>query len=309
MLVKFLGFELVADNCFTVNDFMSDIDGQLFSLDKKKRLLKVDSTSNEKYHLGLIVTVKSQKTFCQLKSESPGQFTVQVNEVDANANLMEFNFFIINKKTGLGLYQHYHQSCSLTTGMEILKQQYAAALLKKRKAREEDLLSQGQSENSSHRSATKEFNGRLTFSMLVRPDKLEEVLADLDRIKNLELNFTTLHPLETEFSMLSNIVEKHRKRFSFNKELNVHTIIEGIKSVVNNVDNDGGRIEGVDVNGIDRVVRLQNNPDIYGEFDYDNIAAAINNIDINKFAKATVIELLIKQCEEHDHFFDADLSE
>jgi len=62
--------------------------------------------SNPSYYKGLVVTVKDQKAFCKLLEGNAGDITIEVENLDEKERLMEFNFFVLNKSNGFGLYQH-----------------------------------------------------------------------------------------------------------------------------------------------------------------------------------------------------------
>ena len=118
MKVRFLGFNL--DNqckSISLEEFIVHMitpKGVKLNISEYDRYMFFDKDSNDKYYLGLLVTVKDQKSFCKLVTED-GKMVVHISEVDSNENLMDFNFFVINKETGSGMYQYYHQSCSLNS--------------------------------------------------------------------------------------------------------------------------------------------------------------------------------------------------
>ena len=62
-----------------------------------KRQIFINSSDNIFYH-GLIITIKDQKKFCELKSDDNENFKIQVKDIDELSKIMDFNFFIVNKK-------------------------------------------------------------------------------------------------------------------------------------------------------------------------------------------------------------------
>ncbi len=76
-----------------------------------KRLLLMNADHDDDYFVGLVVTVKDHRAYCELVSEEGGM-RLKVNELAEGSHLMDFNFFVFHKTTHQGLYQHYHQSCS-----------------------------------------------------------------------------------------------------------------------------------------------------------------------------------------------------
>ena len=103
MLVRLLGFALDCPNSLTLKELFEDLDrrsGLIEQLDEVGRFLFVDSSSNDQYFLGLIVSVKNQRKFCELQ-EQGGDFRVIVNNLKTNSHQMEFNFFVVNRRTGI----------------------------------------------------------------------------------------------------------------------------------------------------------------------------------------------------------------
>lgn len=85
------------------------------------RLLYVGERGN--YYLGLFITIKDQRRSPEIKNES-GVYKINVRSLEEGTNLVDFNFFVINKTTQRGLYQHYHHSCSLNQFGIFCQRQY-----------------------------------------------------------------------------------------------------------------------------------------------------------------------------------------
>lgn len=307
MLVRFLGFSVEAPKSITLDEVMTTLAKQATnyqSFDETGRFLFVDTQSDSEYYLGLIVTVKSQRTFCELR-EAGGSFKVQVNRLDRNSNIMEFNFFIINKKSGVGLYQHYHQSCSIGQGMNLIKKRFNDLKTQKCDAKRDELIANGKSADKAEKEAKKQFKGYFKWQILVRKDKLASVLNELERIKALEVDLSYLEPDSKEFGQLSGFVRKQRRKFSFGKKISPSSLIGPIVSAVNKSKTDSGRVFGVDEDGLDRIIKIQNNPDNFGEYDYDEVAAHINNLDVSGFKSSWIIKSLRDVCESHKAIFKA----
>lgn len=307
MLVRFLGFSVETPKTITLDEVMTTLARRATSYDsftEAGRFLFVDTQSDREYYLGLIVTVKNQKTFCELRAAG-GSFKVKVNKLDHNSNIMEFNFFIINKESGVGLYQHYHHSCSIGQGMNLIKKRFNCIKANKIDARRDELIASGKAKGKAEKEARKQFKGCFKWQILVRKDKLSSVLKELDRIKALEVDLAYLEPESKEFRQLSGYVRKQRKKFLFEKKIPASSLIEPIVSVVNNSNADSGRVFGVDEDGLDRIIRLQNNPDNFGEYDYDEVAVHINNLDVSNFQNSWVIRSLRDVCESHKSIFKA----
>ncbi|SCZ86540.1 conserved hypothetical protein [Nitrosomonas mobilis] len=307
MFVRFLGFSVEAPKAISVEEVMKALAKQATnyeSFDEAGRFLFVDTESDGEYYLGLIVTVKSQRTFCELR-EAGSSFKVQVNKLDRNSNIMEFNFFIINKESGVGLYQHYHQSCSIGQGMNLIKKRFNELKGQKREQKKNDLIAGKKNADKAEKMANKEFKGFFKWQLLIRKEKLASVLKELEHIKALEVDLSYLEPDSKEFGQLSGFVIKQKRKFSFGKKFSPSSLIDLIVSAVNRSKTDSGRVFGVDEDGLDRIIKIQNNPDNFGEFGYDEVAEHINNLDVLSFQSSWIIKNLREVCQNHSSIFKA----
>ena len=309
MLVRFLGFGIEGGKGLSIGDFMIQLSKSSEAeseMAEHGRFLFIDSDVNATYHLGLIVTVKSQRKFCELQS-SGKSFKVIVNNLKAESNLMEFNFFVLNKKNGLGLYQHYHQSCSVGQAMHLLHRRYSSITDRLVSSYKNELIKEGHRQDIARKKAAKKYGGWLKWHLLVRKEKLKEILEELYRIKSFEFDLAALEPNQSEFRILDWLVKKQRKKFTFIKSANSSTLATAISSLVSKKDLDKGRISAIDHDGLDRIIKIQDNPDNFAEYEYDEVAPHINNLDVNEFANSWVIGQLLRECDYNKHIFDAEL--
>lgn len=306
MNVNFLGFSVDGPACMP--EFMAYLAGNNKNhktIDEIGRFLFIDDTRHQDFYLGLVITVKNQRTFCELK-EAEGSFTVAVSLLDDGAHLMEFNFFIINKKNGLGLYQYYHNSCSVGQFFKMFKSHFHEWKVVARAAHQKMLMSeQGLDEKKAENKAVAKYKGRLKTQQLVRKQDLAKILLEYDRIKSLMLEFSYLEPESKEFGPLDKYVKKSRKIFSFDKKWKPKALAS---NVVNAIKQSGAENSGVrvaDESGAETFLRLQNNPDNFGRFDYDTVAMHLNNLDVDQFAGSWVVGELLKSAEKHKSIFAA----
>lgn len=153
MKVKYLGFEIRTEkNLISINDFIeNNLNFELKDIFKRNVFIDCADIG---YYKGLILTVKDQKAYCKLQG-SVDDLEIKVENLSGHDKLIEFNFFVINKSTGKGLYQFYYQSTSLSKFKEILKRQflgYRAILLQNEY---ETNLKIGKSESRSKKDSNK----------------------------------------------------------------------------------------------------------------------------------------------------------
>jgi hypothetical protein len=309
MHVRFLGFNFTAEGSgLTLQSFADYIHaqrGRSHELGPHKRLLFVNSTHSSGYYVGLLVTVKDQKTFCELV-ESGGKLTVKVNALDADSNLMDFNFFVLNKSNGLGLYQYYHQSCSLNSfgyycASRFGEHRKEAIELALARIPKEELTT------SKDKNIRQNFSSRLKWEILVRKEKLKDLIEELSRVKAFEYSFASLTVKEPEFKPLESFVRKQTRKLSFTTGSPVNKIASVLSCFVSANQLDSGKVIGMDSDGIERILRITDNPDNFGEYSYDDIAPRINSLDTATFEQSWVIQELIAKCSQNKHIFEATL--
>jgi hypothetical protein len=282
MQVRLLGFRFdVESKNLTLNSFAAAVSAQ--PTDQKaaqdsQRLLFLNNTCDPNYHVGLVVTVKDQKTFCRLVA-ADGSLLVKVDELELNTKLMEFNFFVVNKVTGTGLYQYYHHSCSLSSFAFLVARrfsEYRDSLIQA----DVDKIPQVDRTEAKLTKIRKHHKGQLKWEMLVRAEKLED------------------------FKPLAPYIRNQRSKLAFEVGAPVNSLAKAISAAVTKLGVVRGRIEGQDAEGLDRVLRILNNPENYGEYDYDDLAGKLHDLDLTQFEDAWVVKELIKSCKDQSHIFE-----
>jgi hypothetical protein len=134
------------------------------------RLLYVGDKGD--YYLGLFLTVKDQRKFCEIQQDG-GEFTITVRSLEERSNLMDFNFFIVNKNTGRGIYQHYHQSCSANQFGVFLQRQYDD-LKEFKKEMELQGVGGDEAPRKEKKRVDARYKGTFKLVVMVRKEKLEQ---------------------------------------------------------------------------------------------------------------------------------------
>lgn len=203
MIVRSYGFSLEAGHGHVsvadVFRYMADNNGQPDTSKSNERRFYIDDQSDAKFVRGLVVTVKDQKAFCELVKDDGGGFVISVKNLEGENKLMEFNFFVVNKTNGLGIYQHYFHSCSTHTFGDYLRKRYFT--LSNAMAEEEIAAANAANELSDkqEKAIRKKYRKPLSFSILVHNEDLAVVLARFQEIKSFEYEFAAIVP-DTEVS-------------------------------------------------------------------------------------------------------------
>lgn len=306
MKVRFFGFtfETVSKN-LTIDQWASHTHQNppnLSSVVQGQRLLLIDDAVNPKYRIGLVVTVKDQRRFCQLISNAAG-VVLRVNELDKDSGLMDFNFFVIHKKTGAGLYQHYHQSCSVVSFCELARKSFGSF----REQKVESLFKALPSKDQSIENRAKienENSGRLKWTQLVRQEALEALIAEFDKIKSFEYLLTTPFVAEKEFRPLEDHIRAKSTRIGFATGTPIKLAASAIASFVRSGEAKRGKVEGVDSEGNPQYISILNNPDNFGEYEFDDVAAELNNLNLSQFYDSWVVQELLTACQANSHIIE-----
>lgn len=299
MKIKLLGIELIPGKGITLQDFFNYIEkshGTPTEIFGYGRFIYTQSIG--KYHAGLLITTKDQKKFVELRKDAKA-FKLESKDVTDGSQLADFNFFLISKATGRGIYQYYHNSCALNTFGQILKSHYDALKresIKTKKGTKELTQKELKEINSN-------FSGSLKWETIVKPENFLKLISTLKSIKNFTITMSTLELEETVFSPISREAKKASHRFVFSPGSIVKNIRKAIKEFIDSdADIESGRLEGVDENGLQQIIKIINTPDSFGEFDYDTIAA-IMNLSPSDFAESPFMAEIIKTAKNNPNLF------
>ncbi len=311
MDARFLGFSISLEaEKLSFDAFMQTMSEELHhtvpALENSVRNVYFDCQQSEDFYFGMVVTIKNQKKFCKGKALD-GDFTFDVIDLDKAEKILDFNYFIISKETGFGLYQHYHQSCAARQFGKILKDlfnSYRASLvtatIASREAEQQKELTKKQlaEVNKDHRAS-------LNFSILVRPENLEQVLNEYSKIKFFEFEYLTLTPDLQAATPLADHVLKKRERLRFHTPTNVRDLAAGIANFAKGNDLASGKIIVENEIGDEFPMRLFNMPDYFAVYDYDELADYLANVKASEFHQSRIVELLLETftSDEHSHIF------
>lgn len=306
MLIRFIGFrfEVEGKGSLNLKNFSSSlatVDSAPSDADQSRRLLFLNDSSHPEYCVGLVVTVKDHRTYCELVN-SGGSLLVKVNELNQDSSLMEFNFFVFNKKTGSGLYQHYHQSCSANSFGELAQRKFHDHRIAQRQLA---LEAAGETAtDAAKKKIAAKFGNRLKFSVLVRKEALKVLISEMRRVKAFEYALETPVVPQDAFAPLRPFVRMKSERLAFSMKTPTSFVADAIDAFVSSSSLKRGQIEAVDDEGVDRVIKIMDNPDSFGEYDFDDLVAKLNKLELTKFEQSWIIAELIKKCKENVVVFE-----
>lgn len=280
-----------------ISDIFSKLDkknGADYVRASQLRRIYVDTTSDPQFYLGLVVTVKDQRSFLQLQS-GVGSLKIKVSHVKGTNKLMEFNFFIINKSNGLGLYQYYHGSCSPLTFGSYLKTEFREISDALRDA-EISKVGTERGKGKREKIIKEKFKGGLDFQQLVRKENIQSILSEYKRIVSFNFDLVALSPVKSYAQPLSGFVRKVREKISFNADAPVDMVAKGISDMMSSVVENSARVSVINDDDEPVSVRVVGMPENFGEADYDQVADALDDLDLDNFSSNLCIAALRDTC-------------
>lgn len=314
MKVRLYGFEVEAmSNSVSINNLFESLENTNGDPDKTQnieRRIYIDSKSNSNYYLGLVVTVKDQKRFCKLEDDR-GNVKITVENLKGEDKLMEFNFFVLNKKNGIGIFQHYFQSCSINVFGGYLRMRY--------KILREEIINNEINKNKSDNSDTisdkirkkinKKHKGNLKFTPLFRKEDLADILEEFKRIKAFEFEYSTLVINSEEGVPLNRYVSKKREKLTFSQDAKPIDLIKDLIPFIKKNEPQNGRIFVLNQYDEDLSIKINDNPSFFGEDEYDDVTLKLNDSNVNNLKDNKIIKELLDTCksEKFNHIFEANI--
>lgn len=306
MQVRLVGFQLKVEGkgkltLATFSDSLAAVNPGAPEENDGRRLLFLNTQHHPTYYAGLVVTVKDHRTYCELVN-SGGSMLVKVNALDHGSNLMEFNFFVFNKTTGAGLYQHYHQSCSANSFGDLTKKKFIDY---KKTSRQSALdAAGGNAIEADKKKIEAQFENKISFSVLVRKEALKALIEEMKRVKAFHYALVTPEVPQDAFAPLKPFIKMKSERLTFAVKTPMNFVAAAIETFVSCNLLQRGCIEAVDEDGIDRVINIVNNPDSFGEYDFDDLVPKLNELNLTKFEQSWVVGELISKCKENVAAFE-----
>ncbi|MFC4677481.1 hypothetical protein [Desulfovibrio legallii] len=244
---------------------------------------------------GLVLTVKNMKKFTKIVNSS-GKIRLDIHKLEKNEHIADFNFFIIDKNTGCGMYQHYHNSCSLNIFNAINKDRY----LKIKNKLYEDAKIQLENENKplkQIKNDLKIFNETIECSIIERNGSFVERVALMKSAKEAEIEFEILDTTKDEFVAIMPHMRRLKYQLFFNKESPMNLLIEGLTRTFKGAKLKKAKVVGIDEHGNDAVYKLLNDFDRFGSFDYEAMVPALS-LDQDKVKESINENLIISKLIE-----------
>lgn len=278
MKLRVLGFRVAAKN-LNVEQFFTKI-GQTedeFEFRGLSRILK--TYKGKQLMLGLVLTIRDQKLFYELR-RTKGTVHVGRREVGENGQdgLIEFNFFVVNPASGVGLYQSYHHAMSLSIFGAMLKSKYGTF----------------RSEFPDQK-----LDRKLDFAPVMRQEEFESLLGELKAIHSMRFHLASVNDQagHNGFGALGPVAKTITQHVTFNKGA-VQNLFQPILSAINSGRLLKPTIYGRDADGLDIALHLEDNLSRFVEHDFNDFMTG-TDIDISTFQTHKVAIELAALMKDH----------
>lgn len=304
MLVKVSAFDIdITSQIFdyqAVADLATAATGTQFD---DNRTFYCDTAAFPGFCVGVIITVKDQKSFCTLDVGGAAGTVIKVNNLDEHNQIMDFNFFVLNIENGIGVFQHYHQSAPLSALERLLKAQVRTE--KDRRiadavAGEEARI--GKKLNATQASKIqRKHKSYIKVGVVVRPETLKAQLEEYAKIKGMEYTYTVLTPKVLDATPLSNRIKKKKETLLFTNPTIVASLAREIHNAVKQFEIKRGNVIVEDEEGVTRHIKIMDMPEVLWEQEYETVVALIDDINPNDFANNDYLKSLVELFDHVDY--------
>jgi hypothetical protein len=263
----------------------------------QKRFLYIDQKDD--WWRGLILTARNIKAFSRLIKEK-GKLRLKPESLH-NDELAHFNFFLLNTQSLCGYFQYYHGSSSIHSFGDTLKKKY-------RDLREirlaEASKEAGIKGDYIPKHIKRKFEGYLKFEVILRKKSLQELMEELNYVKNITVQFKEYIPDQPLFRPLAEKAKSAKYRLTFgnhSKALMKDIIALGLADVIKDF-----RGVGVAEDNFDRPFKLINEPETLDHFDFNDVVleTEFDSGDIRKSIDNTPIVQRLYEIAERDGLAD-----
>lgn len=281
--------------------YLKSIHGKEIDFKGANRLIYVNETDT--YYTGLLLTAKDYKRFCEL--DKTGPLKINVREASDGTSLIDFNFFVVNKATGRGLYQHYRGSCWVNAFGDFCSEQLDDLCDERIAA---DIKAKGGIDalkDKELRQARRKYDGQLEFMLLVKEETFNQILSNMTKITSFQFAFATIRPeQESLFRPLKGVAQIVRERISFIRGSALHERKKALLEFLGANKVEEAAVHGICDDGLERTILLASNPDSFGSYDFDEIAGDMN-IQPDAFHDSNFMKKLLMVAATNPRFLGA----
>jgi hypothetical protein len=293
MKVEFVGFSITAEGPITLETLMLAIEKKSGVLQKGGaggRQYGMSTKVDDDYYAGVVLTIKDQKRFLEWREGK-----VVVHEISEFGKMMEFNYYAINRKTGAGLYQRYHNSSSLSGLCERLKKYHRRLHQHYLETEFQKIPDITLKQKAAIRKKNKgDFSWRPLFSS---KQEVQKMLQKLDRISHVKIDAEYKQTKESLFKPAAGTIKSIRQSFSMNRNVVPAMVLDAVYNAANEHGVEAVSVDGYK-NGIYALIKLADHVEVYRHFDFDDVVLKLKDIDpLQDLDTCWVVGQLLQACK------------
>jgi hypothetical protein len=263
-----------------------------------KILIIGEAKTNANYHTGLLLTIKDARAFCNLRARK-GKLMMAAQTIDTDSAICDFNFFVLYKPTGRGLYQHYHQSTGPASFCRHLKDKYHtfSDIVKEAEVTSLRAANPGWNDGRLRAAAGKKISPFLQADVITRPDTMSHLIRELAQINSLTFEARSLEDYQPFGLKSKGLVKSLSHKMIFRREPN---LIQTGKELAAKIVQRKSALRratatGFDVDGDEVTFKLTRDYQVLTTYDYNDVVADIDMDDlVASVESAPMTENLLK---------------
>jgi len=282
----------------------TDIDFPIRTDSSRKIIIDRD----ENYIYGTVITIKNQKKFTSLVNNG-SSLEIKVSDLSNLEKIAEFNFLLINKSNGLGIYQYHHGSCTTPNFGSMITSLYRRKLEAKRTAEISALGGRDAVPAKQLKAINSRFFPGMAFDIIIQSKDIEKVLEKYKTIRSFKYEVSSIEASLRDESPLQGLIEKVQHHVRFDSSVDSSLIIKGIQNMIPGIKNKTARVEVLDDQDEPISVKIMDIPANFGELSYDDFIKKLLTFKMKDIKGCNLFQDLKDKCEkDYKHVFSKKFS-
>lgn len=255
---------------------------------------------DEVFFSGVVLTFKDQRRDCRARFQD-GQFTIHTSDILNDEKLIDFNFFAVKRNSLKGLYEYYHNSCSIHIFFTYLRNKFNQLKADKVSEYTADNIALGR--DKAETKGKKIYSGRLSTKVLIDERDIPTVLAEYAKVKKIEMSFDA-----RQFTIGHAVALQRSSRdvkVAFNitnsEQSNITRLTQGVVELAESAGFKKGSVSTIDSNDVERTISILNCPKHLGDCDFDTLAHRIDGLNVSNFHENEILTELKREINEGEY--------
>lgn len=215
---------------------------------------------------GMLLRIRDSKGYLKL-TEKGGKSVLTAESLGEGERLAEVSFLLAHPETGNGLITHHYHATSIYSFGRVCERVFATH----RRNLRNDALAVAGLTGKQKKAVRGSYEGKLSLGQLCLETKLKDLVKKLQRVNAFDFKFTTVTTKETFLKGIAERAESERVKFMFPPDADVDALADEIDLAVKGEGVAELKVHGVDVHGTPREYTMDQNPQVFDEYDYDDM--------------------------------------